>query len=175
VIDEIHALAEQQTRRSADAALAATATLMAGLKRVACGHGRRPRSHRPLMAAPPRILARSCWPTRSRRPISRVLHTDAARRGPATAPPMRSLRCSNRYASIKPPDLPQTPAPKQIFFPQPWWGLPNEDSLPIGIHHALLTVSNRNGLEAAMVRGDPAGHCLHRQLSWDRLGLTSIL
>ena len=45
-----------------------------------------------------------------------------------------------------------TRAQAEIFFHNLW--LANEDDLPIGIHHGSLSREQREGVEAAMVRGD---------------------
>ena len=45
-----------------------------------------------------------------------------------------------------------TRAQAEIFFHNLW--LANEDDLPIGIHHGALSREQREGVEAAMVRGD---------------------
>ena len=45
-----------------------------------------------------------------------------------------------------------TRAQAEIFFHNLW--LANEDELPIGIHHGALSREQREGVEAAMVRGD---------------------
>ncbi|WP_341233405.1 ligase-associated DNA damage response DEXH box helicase [uncultured Sulfitobacter sp.] len=153
VIDEIHALAESKRGDQLMLALARLQTLCPDLKRVglsatvedpaAIAHfmARHP-DHCPILLADP-----------GPPPDIQMLRTAEAPPwaggGAAYAIPavLDQIRQHNTTLIFH-----NTRAQAEIFFHNLW--LANDDSLPIGIHHGSLDRTQRERVEAAMVRGD---------------------
>mgnify|MGYP003662857909 CR=1 FL=1 len=153
VIDEIHALAESKRGDQLMLALARLQTLCPGLKRVGLSATvEDPAAIAHLMARHPdpcTVLLADPGPA----PDIQMLTTDEAppwAGGGATyaIPAVLEQVRQHRTTLI----FHNTRAQAEIFFHKLW--LANDDSLPIAIHHGSLDRSQRERVEAAMVRGD---------------------
>ena len=153
VIDEIHALAESKRGDQLILALARLQTLCPDLKRVGLSATvEDPAAIAHFMARHPDpcpILLADPGPP----PDIQMLRTTEAPPwaggGAAYAIPavLDQIRQHNTTLIFH-----NTRAQAEIFFHNLW--LANDDSLPIGIHHGSLDRTQRERVEAAMVRGD---------------------
>jgi len=153
VIDEIHALAESKRGDQMFLALARLQTLCPTLKRVGLSATvEDPNAIAHLMARHPdpcEILQADPGPAPD---IQMLRTTDAppwSGGGAAYAIPavLEAVKQHNTTLIFH-----NTRAQAEIFFHNLW--LANDDSLPIGIHHGSLDRTQREKVEAAMVRGD---------------------
>ncbi len=153
VIDEIHALADSKRGDQLMLALARLQTLCPDLKRVGLSATvEDPAAIAHFMARHPDpcpILLADPGPP----PDIQVLHTTeappwagagAAYAIPAVLDQIRKHKTTLIFHNTR--------AQAEIFFHKLW--LANDDSLPIGIHHGSLDRTQRERVEAAMVRGD---------------------
>jgi ATP-dependent Lhr-like helicase len=153
VIDEIHALAESKRGDQLMLALARLQTLCPDLKRVGLSATvEDPAAIAHFMArhpAPCPILLADPGPP----PDIQMLHTAEAPPwsggGAAYAIPAVLDQIQQHKTTLI---FHNTRAQAEIFFHNLW--LANDDSLPIGIHHGSLDRTQRERVEAAMVRGD---------------------
>jgi ATP-dependent Lhr-like helicase len=153
VIDEIHALADSKRGDQLMLALARLQSLCPDLKRVGLSATvEDPAAIAHFMARHPDpcpILLADPGPP----PDIQILHTTeappwaGAGAGHAIPAVLEQIRQHNTTLIFH-----NTRAQAEIFFHKLW--LANEDSLPIGIHHGSLDRTQRERVEAAMVRGD---------------------
>ncbi|SFE57557.1 ATP-dependent helicase Lhr and Lhr-like helicase [Sulfitobacter brevis] len=153
VIDEIHALAESKRGDQMMLALARLQTLCPALKRVglsatvedpaAIAHymARHPDPCEVLLADPGPAPDISMLTTTEAPPWS---GGGAAYAIPAVLDQIRQHKTTLIFHNTR--------AQAEIFFHNLW--LANDDHLPIGIHHGSLDRTQRERVEAAMVRGD---------------------
>ena len=153
VIDEIHALAESKRGDQMMLALARLQTICPQLKRVGLSATvEDPQAIAHLMARHPdpcEILLADPGPP----PDIQMLRTEeappwsgggAAYAIPAVLDEVRRHRTTLIFHNTR--------AQAEIFFHNLW--LANDDGLPIGIHHGSLDRTQRERVEAAMVRGE---------------------
>jgi ATP-dependent Lhr-like helicase len=153
VIDEIHALAESKRGDQLMLALTRLQALCPDLKRVGLSATvEDPSAIAHLMARHPdpcEVLLADPGPA----PDIQMLHTEeappwagggAAYSIPAVLEQVRQHKTTLIFHNTR--------AQAEIFFHNLW--LANEDALPIAIHHGSLDRTQREKVEAAMVRGD---------------------
>lgn len=153
VIDEIHALADSKRGDQLMLALARLQTLCPGLKRVGLSATvEDPGAIAHFMARHPDpcpILMADPGPPPDIQMLRTTESPPWSGGGAAYAIPavLEQVRQHNTTLIFH-----NTRAQAEIFFHNLW--LANEDSLPIGIHHGSLDRTQRERVEAAMVRGD---------------------
>jgi ATP-dependent helicase Lhr and Lhr-like helicase len=153
VIDEIHALAESKRGDQLMLALARLQTLRPDLKRVGLSATvEDPAAIAHFMARHPDpcpILLADPGPPPDIQMLRTAEAPPWAGGGAAYAIPavLDQIRQHNTTLIFH-----NTRAQAEIFFHNLW--LANDDSLPIGIHHGSLDRTQRERVEAAMVRGD---------------------
>jgi ATP-dependent helicase Lhr and Lhr-like helicase len=153
VIDEIHALAESKRGDQLMLALARLQTLCPDLKRVGLSATvEDPAAIAHFMARHPDpcpILLADPGPPPDIQMLRTAEAPPWAGGGAAYAIPavLDQIRQHNTTLIFH-----NTRAQAEIFFHNLW--LANDDSLPIGIHHGSLDRTQRERVEAAMVRGD---------------------
>ncbi|MAY88711.1 MAG: DNA ligase-associated DEXH box helicase [Pseudooceanicola sp.] len=153
VIDEIHALSESKRGDQLFLALSRLQSLCPGLVRVGLSATvDDPAAIARLLARPPdpcTIVHADPGPA----PDVAMLHTDAlppwAGGGAAHAIPAVLDQIRQHKTTLI---FHNTRAQAEIFFHNLW--LANDDGLPIGIHHGSLDRTQRQRVEAAMVRGE---------------------
>ncbi len=153
VVDEIHAIAESKRGDQLMLALSRLQALRPDLRRVGLSATvEDPRAIARLLARHPdpcAILQADPGPA----PDIAMLETDLAPPwaggGAAHAIPAVLEQVRRHCTTLI---FHNTRAQAEIFFHKLW--LANEDSLPIGIHHGSLDRSQRDRVEAAMVRGE---------------------
>lgn len=153
VIDEIHALADSKRGDQLMLALARLQTLRPGLKRVGLSATvEDPGAIAHFMARHPDpcpILMADPGPPPDIQMLRTTESPPWSGGGAAYAIPavLEQVRQHNTTLIFH-----NTRAQAEIFFHNLW--LANDDSLPIGIHHGSLDRTQRERVEAAMVRGD---------------------
>ena len=153
VIDEIHALSESKRGDQLFLALSRLQSLCPGLVRVGLSATvDDPAAIARLLARPPdpcTLVHADPGPA----PDVAMLHTDAlppwAGGGAAHAIPAVLDQIRQHKTTLI---FHNTRAQAEIFFHNLW--LANDDGLPIGIHHGSLDRTQRQRVEAAMVRGE---------------------
>ena len=153
VVDEIHALAESKRGDQLMLALARLHRLAPGLRRVGLSATvEDPQAIARLLARHPdpcEILMADPGPDPDISMLETSEHPPWAGGGAAYAIPAVLEQVRRHRTTLI---FHNTRAQAEIFFHNLW--LANEDGLPIGIHHGSLDRTQRERVEAAMVRGE---------------------